>query len=59
MATSKEAEKQKRVTVKLIKAHEHGGKEYQAGDEIPVWPHQKVWLEERGKVEKSTQIEGQ
>lgn len=59
MTATKEVAKAKRVKVTLIQAHEHGGTLYEPNEEIDVLPHQKAWLEELGKVAKSTQKEGQ
>jgi hypothetical protein len=61
MTATKEVAKaaRKTVTVVLTELHEHGGKLYGPGEKIEVLPHQKAWLEELGKVAKSTQKEGQ
>ncbi|SDJ61185.1 DUF7210 family protein [Pseudomonas indica] len=43
-------EKPSREAVVLLKEHEHAGKLRAAGETINVWPHQKAWLIQLGKV---------
>lgn len=40
-------------TVKLIKPHTHGGKDYPAGDSIDVTPAQKAWLAQRNIIDST------
>lgn len=53
-----EKEKAKREDVELIADHEHGGKLCKAGSKISVLPHQKVWLQQLGKIAKTAEEGG-
>lgn len=46
-----DAQQPEKVTVLLIKDHEHAGKPCRAGDEIEVTAAQHTWLREQGVVE--------
>lgn len=41
------------MKVKLKAVHTHAGKKYKPDDEIEVSEGERIWLEERGVIEKS------